>query len=126
MKDNSILGVVLACKFKSDQLQYAFVTTTGIYRMVSELFNNEHDLSRITKMRNNPKDVERFLRGQPEFKFYSKEFTHLPGVSDFLKNGVFDKDRLEEVERINPSTDLTLEYLAVLSLNSINIAEMGV
>tara|TARA_R110001583_G_scaffold161109_1_gene313020 strand:+ start:10467 stop:10847 length:381 start_codon:yes stop_codon:yes gene_type:complete len=123
VKNRTDLGVVFACKFQKKQIQYAFVTTSGVYRMVSELFDNKHDLSRITQMRNQPKDIERFLQGQPAFQFYSNEFKHLPGVSDFMKNGQFDKAALEKVERLTPASSMVLEYLAMLPIDSINITE---
>ena len=72
-------------------------------------------------MRDKPKDVERFLQGQPEFTFYSnsKELTHLPGVIDFFNDGQFDIKRLSEVKSITPASNLTLEYLASIPLETI-------
>lgn len=115
-------GALFACKFQNGHMQFAYVTATGIYRLAIEIFDNAHEMLRIKQMRNDPKQIVRYLSGQPPFEWYSNELMHLPGLQTFFRNGQILFSELQKQKTINTGTIMELEYIAQVNTDSLCLA----
>jgi len=123
MKKTPELGALFACKFENSQMQYAFVTNDAIYRLAIDTFDNVHEMLRVKQMRNDPIQVSRYLSGQPPFKLYSSELTHVPGLANFILHGFIQFDKLLKQQTIEVSTSMVLEFIAKIDVDLVNLVE---
>lgn len=120
--DKTTYGALFACKFKNEHIQFAFVTSTQIYRLAIEIFDNAHEMWRIKQMRNKPEQILRYLSAQPLFDWYSNEPMHIPGVNVFLSNDGILFDELRVQKTINVGTSMPLEYIAKVNAGDLCIS----
>mgnify|MGYP001263121900 CR=1 FL=1 len=116
-------GALFACKFKSEQLQFAFVTSKGVYRLAIDTLDNDHEMERVKQMRSDSLQIAHYLSGLPPFYWYSDELRHLPGVNEFLQNGIVMFAKLEAQQTINAGTTMTLEYIGEVPVTSIILTQ---
>lgn len=119
MKPNEF-GALFVTGEHSASLMFALVATDGIYQLESSTANKSHTLSLIKSMRGDHNKLTRYLSVLGDFKWYSHEVKHLPGIKPYLVGGRVDTKSLPTTEPVNTGTNLDLVYLGEVNVDHLH------